>query len=147
MTATSKVVPATAGQVLSILGEQVVLKLAQPDTAGQFTLLEQFNTPGSGIPPHIHTHEDETFLVLEGRVEFNIGGDTHTLGAGDIAFAARQVPHTFRVVSDTPARMFITLTPSGIEGMFRELAQLPAGPPDLAQVAAICGRYGVSFVQ
>ncbi len=36
--------------------------------------------------------------------------------------------------------------PAGIERMFDELADLPAGPPDMARVLAICARYGITFL-
>ena len=146
MTLIPKVVPATGGTPLIVLGDHVVVKLTGQDTGGEFALAEQLNEPGTGIPLHRHTHEDETFVVLEGRVEFVVDSAVTIVEAGGLAYAPRGTAHSFRVVSDTRARMLIYLSPAGLELMFQELSQLPAGPPDLAQVATICGRYGVSFV-
>ena len=146
MTAIAKLVPAAGGTALNVLGDHVLVKLTGQDTNAQFALTEQVNQPGTGLPPHLHTHEDETFLVLEGQVEFTVGPDTAVVEAGGLAYAPRGTAHSFRVVSDTPARMLIHVSPAGLENMFQELGQLPAGPPDMAQVMAICGRYGVSFL-
>jgi len=43
--------------------------------------------------------------------------------------------------------VLLSILPAGVEDTLRELAQLPEGPPDLDWVAAICGRYGVRFVE
>ncbi|GAC1647533.1 MAG: hypothetical protein NVS9B15_06040 [Acidobacteriaceae bacterium] len=51
--------------------------------------------------------------------------------------------HSFEFLSY--GRALITCVPAGVEGMFRELAALPEGPPDFGQVAEICGRYGIYF--
>jgi quercetin dioxygenase-like cupin family protein len=146
MTALPKLVPAAAGTALTVLGDPVLLKLTGQDTNAQFTLTEQVNEPGTGLPLHLHTRHDETFLVLEGRVEFMLGPDTILVEAGGLAHAPRHVAHGFRVVSATPARLLIYISPAGLESMFQELSQLPAGPPDMAQVTAICSRYGVAFL-
>jgi quercetin dioxygenase-like cupin family protein len=145
MNAPAKVVPAAAGTPLTVLGDRLILKLTSADTNGQFTLTEQFNEPGTGIPLHQHSREDESFLVLEGQVEFVIGDTTTLVEPGGVIYAPRNVAHSFRAVSATPTRMWIQMWPAGLENMFQELNQLPTGPPDLGQVAAICARYGISF--
>lgn len=141
-----KIVRSGKGQALGVLGSRVVTKLGGQDTYGLLTLVEDHNDPGVGIPLHVHTREDEVFRVLEGEIEFVLGETTMVLGAGDVAFAPRYVPHSWRVVGDRPARSIMIANPAGIETMFAELAKLPAGPPDLRKVAEICGRYGISFL-
>jgi len=61
--------------------------------------------------------------------------------------AGAGIPHAFRVTGDGTARVLLSIVPAGIEDMFREPVRLPEGPPDLEGVAAICGRYGVRFVE
>jgi quercetin dioxygenase-like cupin family protein len=146
MNAPPKVVPAAAGTPLTVLGDRLVFKLTSPDTNGLFTLTEQFNEPGTGIPLHCHSREDESFLVLEGQVEFVVGPTTTLVEPGGLLYAPRNIAHSFRAVGATPSRMLIHIWPAGLETMFQELSQLPAGPPDLGQVAAICARYGIAFV-
>ena len=142
----ARVVRAAEGTPYGVLGTAMTHKLTGADTYGQLMWLEDHNPPGAAIPLHVHTREDELFRVLEGRVEFTIGTEALTLGPGDVAFAPRYVPHAWRVVGEAPARTIMTAFPAGIEHMFGELAELPAGPPDLARVAQVCGRYGIYFV-
>jgi quercetin dioxygenase-like cupin family protein len=146
MTAPPKVVPAAAGIPLTVLGDRVLLKFTSPDTNGLFTLTEQFNAPGTGIPLHRHTREDETFWVLEGQVEFVVADTTTIVEPGGVIYAPRGVAHSFRAVSAMPSRMLVHIAPAGMETMLEELSQLPDGPPDFGQVAAICTRYGIAFV-
>jgi quercetin dioxygenase-like cupin family protein len=63
MTTFARLVPAAVGTPLTVLGDQL-LKLTGQDTNDQFALIEQVNEPGAGLPPHLHTREDETFFVL-----------------------------------------------------------------------------------
>lgn len=144
--ANPKIVRNDEGEVLNVIGDNQNIKLSGADTNGQFTLIEQNNQPGVGIPPHVHENEDEVFHVLSGQVAMTIGAETTTLNAGDLIFCPRGVPHSWRVVGEENARAMLSIFPSGLEDMFQELAQLPEGPPDLDKVAEICGKYKVKFV-
>jgi len=68
-----KIAKNDSGHKLNVLGDNQNIKLTGKDTNGQFTLIEQNNQPGVGIPPHIHENEDEVFQVIEGQVEMSIG--------------------------------------------------------------------------
>ena len=146
MTAAFKIVQAAEGLRLNVIGDQQCLKLIGQDTNQQFTLIEQTNEPGTGVPRHVHAHEDEVFQVLAGAVEFTAGDHAQVLQAGELVYLPRGTAHGFRVVGDTTARVLLSVFPAGIEGMFQELGQLPTGTPDFGRVVEICGRYGVSFV-
>ncbi len=141
-----KIVRKAQGQKLNVIGDQMSVKLTGKDTGGQYALVEQYNDPGVGIPPHVHEKEDEVFKLIEGEVEFSLEGKTHLLKAGDMIYCPRGVPHTWKVVGTRKAKVDLGFFPSGMEVMFEELAQLPQGPPDLEVVAKICGRYGISFI-
>ena len=123
------------------------VKLTGEDTNGQFTLIEEENVPGTGIPLHVHTNEDEVFRVLEGEMELTVGDKTTILKSGDLAFGPRGVPHSWKIVGDKKAKIILSVFPAGIEHMFEELGKLPPGPPDFPKVADICGRYGINFIQ
>jgi len=141
-----KIVKETEGNKLNVLGDNQNIKLTGADTNGQYTLIEQNNEPGVGIPPHVHENEDEVFQVLSGQVEMVIADKTTTLQAGDLIFCPKGVPHSWKVVGEEKARAMLSIFPAGLEGMFRELAELPAGPPDMEKVTAICGKYNLKFV-
>ncbi|NNE28700.1 MAG: quercetin 2,3-dioxygenase [Saprospiraceae bacterium] len=142
-----KIVRASEGKVFNVLGDMQTFKLTGKDTHGQFTLIEEENEPGTMIPPHIHTREDEIFKVLEGEMELTVGDQTTILKAGDLAFGPRGVPHSWKIVGDKKAKVILSVFPAGIEHMFEEIGGLPPGPPDLEKVSEICGRYGITFLK
>lgn len=143
---TPKFVRSNEGNKLNVLGDQMTLKLTGEDTGGQYVLIEQNNNPGVGIPLHTHDNEDEIFRVIEGELELNVNGAKTILKAGDLGFCPRGIPHTWKVVGNSPAKVDLSFFPSGMEKMFEELAKLPSGPPDMAKVTEITTRYGVHFV-
>lgn len=130
---------------LNVLGDQQTIKYTGKDTGGVFMQMEGYNEPGMGIPLHSHENEDEIFHVLEGEMEFVVDGASRVLKAGDMLFAPRRIPHTWKVVGEQKARVVVTAIPSGIESMFEELHQLTAQGPTPEKAAAICERYGITF--
>ncbi len=56
-----------------------------------------------GQGPRLHRHPyDETWVVQEGNVTFQLGEDRYQAGPGDIAIAPAGVPHKF--TNDGPGR-------------------------------------------
>jgi quercetin dioxygenase-like cupin family protein len=85
--------------------------------------------------PFLHTHDfDEAFYVIEGEVVFQLDDELITVRAGDLAFAKRNMPHTFANQSDQPAHMVIICTPAGFEREFARRIAKRAGeePPEWA---------------
>ena len=73
------------------------------------------NTVGAGFSgPPLHHHDfDETFYVLEGELTFQLEDEVFTRTRGELAFAPRNVPHTFANLSGADARTLIICTPAG----------------------------------
>jgi quercetin dioxygenase-like cupin family protein len=142
-----KIVRSNEGKTINVIGDVQTIKLTGKDTNGLFTLIEEENIPGTGIPLHVHENEDEVFKVIEGEMELTVGDKTTILKAGDLAFGPRGVPHSWKIIGDQKARVILSVFPSGIENMFEELSSLPPGPPDFPKVAEICGRHGVTFME
>jgi mannose-6-phosphate isomerase-like protein (cupin superfamily) len=91
--------------------------------------------PAHWTGPPLHMHDfDETFYVLEGELTFQVRDALITVGAGDLAFAPRNLAHTFSNLSDAPARYVIVCTPAGFERYFARMAAENAGaePPNWA---------------
>jgi quercetin dioxygenase-like cupin family protein len=62
------------------------------------------NHPGQG--PRLHHHPyDETFVILEGNVEVQVGDETINGGPGDIVIGPPDVPHGFRNIGPGRARL------------------------------------------
>lgn len=142
-----KIISDNEGDVFDVLGDVQRHKLTGKETKNQIVEWVDDVAPGVGIPPHMHTREDEIFRVVKGEIEMMVDGKITVLKAGDIAYAPKNVPHAWKVVGTEKVKMITSAFPAGIEEMFYELASLPAGPPDLGKVTEICGNYGVQFLK
>jgi len=141
-----RIVRADDGPKFDALGIGHTVRIHGSNNGGRLAVVELNIPPDAGIPPHLHTREDETFYVLEGTVDFAVAGQEVFATPGVTIFAPRELPHGFRAVGTSAARVLVMICPAGLEAMFAELADLPAGPPDMAQLALVVGRYGISFV-
>lgn len=141
-----KIIKDGKGQVLNVIGDIQTHKLLGSETGNQIVEWVDDVEPGTGIPPHIHTREDEIFRVVKGEIEIMVDGETTLLKEGDIAFAPKNIAHSWKVVGTEKAKMITSAFPAGIEAMFSKLAELPPGPPDFEKVAKICGEQGITFV-
>lgn len=54
---------------------------------------------GSSIHEHHHPNE-EVWVVIEGRFEVCVGGETQVAGPGAVAVVPSDVPHSVRVLED-----------------------------------------------
>ncbi|GAA5219678.1 cupin domain-containing protein [Membranihabitans marinus] len=142
----AKIIRDHEGEVLNVIGDIQTHKLLGSDTDNQIVEWMDDVEVGVGIPPHVHSKEDEIFRVIKGEIEITVGSKTTILRAGDMAYAPKNIPHTWKVVGTEKAKMCTTAFPAGIEHMFNELSKLPEGPPNFPVVAEICGRYGIKFV-
>lgn len=141
------------GPAFWFLNTLVIVKASAQQTAGAFTLLDNLAPVGAGSPYHVHRAEDEAFYLLDGEIEFFSGEQRFTRGPGAYVFLPRDIPHGFRVISGSPARYLILLTPSGFEQFVRELGEpaptptLPEpSPPDMEKLAAIAPKYGLELL-
>ena len=141
------------GTPVWFLGNLMVVKATARTTNGAYGLLESLVRAGASPPLHIHRREDEAFWVLEGKLTVRCGEDTFEAPAGSYVFLPRDVPHTFRVEGDAPARLLTLLSPGGGEAFFveggrpAERATLPPpAPPDLARLERVARQFGSEFV-
>jgi quercetin dioxygenase-like cupin family protein len=51
---------------------------------------------GDASPVHIHGHDDEVFLLLEGAMTVWVGDQRHQLQPGGLAFLPRGIPRAVR---------------------------------------------------
>ncbi len=66
---------------------------------------------GAVATRHSHDLGAEVFLILQGRAEFEIDGETAVLSPGELCFAHRDELHQVRVVGDEPVIMYLSVTP------------------------------------
>lgn len=126
------------GEVLQARGNRLVIKVASPSQ-----LVAEYTAPAhfDGPPLHIHPGFDETFLMLEGRLEVTVRDEPAELTPGATAYVSGNVPHTFRNPAGEPARFLLICSPGGMEHYFRGIAT-----GDDALVASITERVGYQVV-
>lgn len=134
------------GIKIMVLGDNQTIKLTGKDTDGQFTLIEQFDEPGVGIPPHIHYDEDELFFIIEGAIEYTISGEKKIGNEGDVVFFPRGISHSWEVIGNSKARTLLTIVPAGLEIMFLELSKLDKGFNEIEKIIEITDKYNIKFV-
>jgi quercetin dioxygenase-like cupin family protein len=117
--------------------------LGKDDTEGKLSVGRFDVGKGEAPPFHLHTLEDEVFMLLKGTALVWAGEEEHELREGGIVYLPRNIPHSYRITSDR-ADLLMIATPGGIEGMFRHAGRdlstpRPDGfeiPPSLLQEAS-----------
>ena len=116
------------GERLWFLGTLAVIRVPGEAVDGRFALIE-FLFPRHASPP-LHTHpQDESYIVLDGRLTVQAGEQRFELGVGGSGVVRMGVAHTFRVESGT-ARVLVLSTPAGLERFVRD-GSVPATSPTL----------------
>ena len=136
------------GRSVSLRGTRVVFKV-ESDSAAGASLTEWNALPGFDTGLHIHDRLEETWFVLSGELEFRVGDETFTAGAGTTVFVPPHVPHAFANRSGSEATFLLTLSPPGHDRYFDELADILAadGPPDADTIAALRQRYDTRQIE
>ncbi len=139
-------VPVDGGTTYAVLGHHTNCLLSKEQTGGAFSLIRTTIPPGDGPPPHIHSREDESFYVLEGQLTVFDEGKTLVVGPGEVIFAPRGHAHTFVNMSDQQTTILVIAAPGGIENFFKDMSQMPAGPPDIGRILAIGQDHQIAYV-
>lgn len=103
---------------------------------------------GETTPLHSHPGAEESFYVLEGRVELWAGGATSEAISGAFIVVPRGVPHALRRVSAEPVRMLTIVSPPGFEQIFRAVAEIGEESllADPERLAALAAEYGTEVL-
>lgn len=99
-------------------GMELAIVLDSAATAGQLTVAEARAQRGDASPVHVHSRDDEAFLLLDGALTVWVGDQRVRLEPGGIGFLPKEVPHAFRFDADD-SRALILSTPAGQENFFR----------------------------
>lgn len=130
------------GKSVSLAGHPMAF-LVTGDATKQTSMFEWTVPPGFSTGLHVHRVQEETFYVLEGECDWQVGDDRVRATAGTYLFLPPGVPHNIANTSDKPARVLMTVSPPGHEHYFEELADMVAlgVAADPKQIAALRARY------
>lgn len=84
-------------------------------TDGAFNLFDAVCPIGSETRLHIHYSEDVAIYVLEGALDIFWGDEKKRAEVGSFSFQPRGIPHGFRVIGKTHARILYLTFPAGFD--------------------------------
>jgi mannose-6-phosphate isomerase-like protein (cupin superfamily) len=108
-------------------GGTLAMLLDGDATDGQLTVGRFDVGEGEAPPFHLHTREDEVFMLIKGTALVWYGDQEMPLSEGGIVYLPRNVPHAYRITSRR-ADLLMICAPAGIEGMFRRAGRDRATP-------------------
>ncbi|MDB5327031.1 MAG: cupin 2, conserved barrel, partial [Phycisphaerales bacterium] len=127
--------------------------LGRDQTGGRFGISINRSQPGDGPPPHLHRNDDEGFYILEGEMTFLYGDRLLIAGPGTFVWGPRNVVHSFKCTSATPAETVLIVTPTAFFDFAATLSK-PAdrfedvpeiGQEDIAKLLAVAPEYGIEM--
>jgi quercetin dioxygenase-like cupin family protein len=133
------------------VGEVAIRFLLEGGQSAESVAVFEFDVPAGARVPVAHSHDayDETIYGLEGVLTWTMEGTPTEVGPGEALYIPRGAVHHFENMGEADAKALAIVTP-GILGpdFFREVAAIlhaaDSGPPDLAAIAAVMGRYGLT---
>ena len=130
------------GKEVTLAGKPLVFLVTGQDT--KHTSMFDWTLPaGFSTGRHVHRVQEETFYVLEGECEWQVGDQLVHASPGTYVFIPPGVPHNIANASDKPARMIMTVSPPGHEQYFEELVKLVTrnGPSDADAISKLRARF------
>ena len=126
------------GKEVTLAGKPMTFLVTGEDTK-HTSMFDWTLPPGFSTGLHVHRVQEETFYVLEGECEWQVGSQLVRARPGTFVFIPPGVPHNIANASDKPARVLSTVSPPGFEHYFEELAKLATrgGPPDAKAIAEL----------
>ncbi len=133
------------------VGELAIRFLVESGDSNGAVAVFEFDVPAGAKVPVAHSHDgyEETIYGLAGVLTWTIEGTPADVGPGDALCIPRGAVHGFDNGGDVDATALAIVTP-GILGpdYFREVAGVLAAtagsPPDLAAIAAVMRRHGLT---
>ena len=116
-----------------VLGTLATIRVSGEAVDGRFALIEFVFPQYASSPRHTHP-QDESYVVLDGQLTVESGGDRFSLTERGVAVVPMSVAHTFRVDSET-ARVLVLSTPAGLERLVLD-GSVPASSPTLPRADA-----------
>jgi quercetin dioxygenase-like cupin family protein len=133
------------------VGEVAIRFLVEGEQSGGSVAVFEFDVPGGARVPVAHSHNgyEETIYGLDGVLTWTVEGTPTEVGPGDALLIPRGAVHHFDNTGDVDAKALAIVTPGTLgPDFFREVAAIldasEGGPPDLAAIAAVMGRHGLT---
>ena len=137
------VTPKDYEPALNVLGTKVTV-LASNAATQAYEITLQKGDEGTGPPPHSHDW-DESFYVLNGKIEFICAGKTVMCLPGTLVHVPAGTVHGFRYGAGGGEMLELTSQGGFATQMFTALSkEIPQGPPDIPKVVEVLKQNGVT---
>jgi quercetin dioxygenase-like cupin family protein len=134
-----------AGKAYELGALKLAFKRRDGEDEGSYSMFESLEQPGASVDLHRHDRWQETFIVLEGRFDFDVAGERRSLGPGETLVIPRGAPHGFACTSPAAGRLLTISTPARIFEAF--VADISAANNDPALDArAVFERHGLELL-
>ena len=142
------VIRAGEGTSHNVFGHTLNFKTTTEELGGGGLVWELLSPPGTMVPPHVHTVEDEFIYVAEGELEVLVGDTKYTAAVGDLIKMPKNVPHGIWQKGDKTTRTLWVVVPAHkMESLLSSLGKLPPNqPPDPAQVGQIFAEHDLELL-
>lgn len=124
---------------------QLAFKRSEGHAEGSYSLIESLEPPGASVALHRHAAWQETFVVLEGRFDFQAAGEHHSLGPGEILVVPRGAPHGFACSSPEAGRLLTISSPARVFEAFVADTSAANSDPSI-DVHAVFMRHGLELL-
>ena len=133
------------------VGEVGIRFLIEDEQSAGSVAVFEFDVPARARVPVAHSHDgyEETIYGLEGVLTWTVEGAPTNVGPGEALLIPRGAVHHFDNTGDVDARALAIIVP-GILGpdFFRQVAAIlgaaAGGPPDVAAIAQVMRRHGLT---
>jgi len=134
------------GRSIMVGPDRHLVRKGGKDTKDRFDFMEVTVSYLAGPPLHLHFDQDDTILVVSGRLKVRVGDQLADLVPGDLISAPPGMPHTFTNLEREPAHIINVMTPGGFDRTLEEFAALLRLPIDPATLADFAARHRLAFV-
>ena len=96
----------------------MTIKARAEQLGGDFSIMQATVEPHQLLPPHTHLHEDQAVFIIDGELEFEIGGAgglRFSAGPGDVVLKPRGISHGFWNIGDVVVRYIELSGQNGFE--------------------------------
>jgi quercetin dioxygenase-like cupin family protein len=133
------------------IGQLAIRFLVEGEETGGALAVFEFDVPaGAKVPiPHSHDAYEETIYGLAGVLTWTVDGTRTDVGPGETLVIPRGAVHHFENLGELDAAALGLVTPGILgPGYFRDVADVlgaaAGGPPDLAAIADVMRRHGLT---
>ncbi|HEY9076289.1 MAG TPA: cupin domain-containing protein [Anaerolineaceae bacterium] len=138
-----------AGKDLHAFGNVLSVLIGGEQTGGSLAVMSEATPPGGGPPLHVHSAEDELFLVAEGQISYFVNGQWIEVGVGGAVYLPRGAAHCYRNIGAMTSRHWIITLPAGFEDFFADSAVefAKSSAPEPQRIVDIHHRHGIELLE